>query len=41
METWIDRQAQMDFAVNKAMKQGLLYDDRRLTLVPIDKATLN
>ena len=23
METWIDRQAQMDFAVNKAMKQGL------------------
>ena len=23
METWIDRQAQMDLAVNKAMKQGL------------------
>ena len=23
MESWIDRQAQMDFAVNKAMKQGL------------------
>ena len=23
METWIDRQAQMDFAVKTAMKQGL------------------
>ena len=23
METWIDRQAQMDFAVKNAMKQGL------------------
>ena len=23
METWIDRQAQMDFAVKNAMKQGI------------------